>query len=422
MGERNGRKMKRVIFHSDLNNFYASVEAYLQPELRGKPIAVCGSSESRHGIVLAKSEQAKKGGVKTGMTVWEAKKICPTLCTVPPHFEQYLRFSSLVRQIYLRYTDCCEPFGIDECWLDMTGTMRFYRGSAYELADEIRRTVKNEIGLTVSIGVSFCKVFAKLGSDRKKPDAITEITEQNFRAMVWPLSVSELLYVGPTIFQKLQMLGVDTIGKLAVYPLDCLREKFGKQGQMIWNFANGIDPSPVVRLDEKTSAKSISHGLTACVDLKSREELWHMILLLAQKVGRQLQKCGLSAQGVSLAIRKSDFSMRSWETCFSENKVPTQNPLVLAKAAYQLFLKKGDSAQSIRAVTITAIRLVPENGPFQIDLLGETETILRKEKLSKTISTLQERYGDQSICPATLLQNQQILDPMLGFLKNKCVF
>lgn len=235
---------KRCILHSDANCFYASVEMLLNPELQGKAVAVCGSTEERHGIVLAKSELAKRAGVKTGQANWEAQQTCPGLIVVPPHYDQYCKFSSLLRNIYLRYTDLVEPYGMDECWLDVTGSERI-NGSGEQIAEEIRKTVKEELGITVSIGVSFNKIFAKLGSDMKKPDAITVLDEENWRDRIWPLPVSELLYVGHSTTKKLMDRCVYTIGDLAKTDPSLLQCWFGKNGLGLWVFANGEDTSRV---------------------------------------------------------------------------------------------------------------------------------------------------------------------------------
>ena len=218
----------RAILHSDLNSFYASVEMMLDPTLKGKAVAVCGSTENRHGIVLAKSDLAKKAGVKTGMVNWEARQLCRDLIMVPPQYDQYLKYSKLTRAIYERYTDQVEPFGMDECWLDVTGSRT--QGSPMEIAEQIRKSVREELGLTVSIGVSFNKIFAKLGSDMKKPDAITEITQGGFREKVWPLACSEMIYCGPATTKKLAMYGIKTIGDVANTDPKFLKQLLGVNG------------------------------------------------------------------------------------------------------------------------------------------------------------------------------------------------
>lgn len=243
----------RTILHSDLNCFYASVEMMLNPALRDKAVAVCGSTENRHGIVLAKSEKAKKAGVKTGMVNWEAKQLCPNLIVVPPQYDQYKKYSELTKNIYRRYTDLVEGFGMDEAWCDVTGCQK----TGVEIAEEIRRSVREELGMTVSIGVSFNKIFAKLGSDMKKPDAITIITEDDFKEKVWPLSASELLYVGPATSRKLASYGIHTIGELAATDTEFLRRLLGVNGLSIWRFAAGLDHSRVTAENSWRSTEAI---------------------------------------------------------------------------------------------------------------------------------------------------------------------
>ena len=229
----------RVVLHSDLNNCYASIECMLHPELRGKYIAVCGSTEDRHGIVLAKNQLAKQCGVKTGEVIWEARQKCPQLTIVPPHMDQYLKFSRIVRAIYLRYSPEVESFGIDESWIELTGSPLLAHKTPAEIANEIRKAVKEEVGLTVSIGVSFNKIFAKLGSDMKKPDAVTEITEASFKEQIWPLPASELLYVGRATTERLRCYGIHTIGDLAKADRQMLVRLLGINGEKLWIFANG---------------------------------------------------------------------------------------------------------------------------------------------------------------------------------------
>lgn len=237
---------ERVVLHSDLNNCYASIECMLDPSLRGKYVAVCGNTEERHGIVLAKNQLAKQRGVKTGDVIWEAKQKCPELTIVPPHMDQYLKYSKLVREIYLRYSPEVEAFGIDESWIELTGSPLLQRYSGEEVAHQIRRTVKEETGLTVSVGVSFNKIFAKLGSDLKKPDAVTCISRESFKDQIWPLPASDLLYVGRATKAKLDRYGIYTIGQLAGASPDFLTMLLGKNGNMLWRFANGLDTSRVM--------------------------------------------------------------------------------------------------------------------------------------------------------------------------------
>ena len=301
--------MNRTILHSDMNCFYASVEMMLNPELQGKAVAVCGSTENRHGIVLAKSEKAKQAGIKTGMVNWEAKRLCPDLILVSPQYEQYLKYSNMAREIYQEYTDLVEPYGMDECFLDVTASQVLY-GSGKEIADQIRCRMKNELGLTVSIGISFNKIFAKLGSDMKKPDAITSIEESEWKQKVWPLRVSELLFCGRSTTKKLEQVGIYTIGDLAEMDHDYVNQLLGKNGLMLWSYANGLDDSPVMEKDFVSPMKSVGHGITCTADLKTEEEAWKVILELCQDIGPRLRIHGLKAQGVQIAIRSQELFTR----------------------------------------------------------------------------------------------------------------
>ena len=262
----------RIILHSDLNCFYASVEVNENPKLRDQAIAVCGSTEERHGIVLTASYPAKRRGVKTGMANWQAVRACPGLICVPPHYDLYVKYSRLVRNIYLRYTDKMEPYGMDECWLDVSGSRQLH-GDGTAIAEEIRKAVRDELGLTVSIGVSFNKIFAKLGSDMKKPDAVTTLPRDDWKGRVWPLPVSELLYVGPATTRKLMSRNILTIGDLAKTPPELLHDWFGKNGIVLWRFANGEDNSRVMQNDYEAPIKSVGHGITCSCDLRDNESV-----------------------------------------------------------------------------------------------------------------------------------------------------
>ena len=278
--------MKRVILHSDCNSFFASVETALNPEYRGVPMAVCGSVEARHGIVLAKNEIAKKFGVQTAETVYSAKKKCPGLVMASPHYDEYEKYSRAVNDIYRQYTDAVEPFGIDESWLDVTHSERLF-GSGLEIAERIRREVKEKLGITVSIGVSFNKAFAKLGSDYKKPDAITVIDENNFRDIVYPLPANTLLYVGEKTKTVMSRLGIKTIGDIANADLALLRLHFGKMADVLHSYALGEDDSPVLSEEMRAERKSIGNGFTFKHDLVSIEEIKLGIEYLAEELGQK---------------------------------------------------------------------------------------------------------------------------------------
>ena len=396
----------RAILHSDLNSFYASVEMMLDPKLRGKAVAVCGSTEERHGIVLAKSELAKKAGVKTGMANWEARKACKDLIVVPPQYEQYLKYSKLTQAIYQRYTDLIEPFGMDECWLDVSGSQMIC-GDAMTVAEDIRTATREELGLTVSIGVSFNKIFAKLGSDMKKPDAITEITQENFKEKVWPLPASDLIYVGPATTRKLASYGVTTIGELAALDPAFLKRLLGVNGVALWTFANGADQSRVMHKDFVSPVKSIGHGITCVSDLLNEEEVWKVILELSQDVGHRLRVHGLSARTVQVFVR-GDNLFGSQFQC----KLPfkTQLPSEIAAMAFKAFKEHYKWGTKVRSVPVRAIELVPKDQPEQLTLFVDHSQREKRERLQEAIEEIRGRYGKRAITNAILMGDLKMPD------------
>ena len=367
----------RTILHSDLNSFYASVEMMLDPSLRGKAVAVCGRTEDRHGIVLAKSDLAKKAGVKTGMVNWEARQCCPNLVVVPPQYDQYLKYSALARNIYQRFTDLVEPYGMDECWLDVTGS-RAIAGSGMEIAETIRRTMQAELGLTVSIGVSYNKIFAKLGSDMKKPNAITQITKEDFKEKVWPLPASDLLYVGRATEEKLGRYCIRTIGDIAKTEPDFLKRLLGVNGLALSTYANGLDTSRVMHKEFVSPVKSIGHGITCTTDLVNEEEVWKVMLELSQDIGHRLRLHKLAATGVQLSVRNNELGYRQFQAKLS---ISSRSPRVIAEKARELLRQKYEWHTPIRAVTVRAIGLIPEQEPQQIDFFTDVAKLDRLDKL-----------------------------------------
>jgi len=371
----------------------------LDPRLRGKAVAVCGCTEDRHGIVLAKSELAKKAVVKTGMVNWEAQRLCKDLIIVPPQYDQYLKYSKLTQAIYSRYTDLIEPFGMDECWLDVSGS-RNACGDPMTIAESIRNTVREELGLTVSIGVSFNKIFAKLGSDMKKPDAITEITEESFKEKVWGLPCSELIYCGSATTKKLDRMGIRTIGQLAQADPRFLQSSLGVNGYALWTYANGNDSSRVMHRDFVSPVKSVGHGITCVADLVSEEEVWKVMLSLTQDIGHRLRLHGLSARGVQVAIRGNDLFGAQFQT-----KLPfiTQLPSEIAQAAFSIFKSNYHWRTHVRAVTVRAIDLVPNNTTEQLTLFNDNERRERRERLEDCVEEIRGRFGKEALTYCALL-------------------
>lgn len=405
--------MSRIILHSDMNNFYASVECMLNPSLKGKPIAVCGSQEERHGIVLAKNYPAKAYGVQTGEAIWQAQEKCRDLVIVPPHYHEYIKYSKLAKEIYYRYTDLIEPFGMDECWLDITGTRR-QSGYGYEVAKEIKETIKFELGLTVSVGVSFNKIFAKLGSDMKKPDAITCIGEDDFKERIWHLPASDLLGVGYASEKKLNYYGIRTIGALAQTDPDFLQRIMKSHGLTLWKFANGLDHSPVQEYGYKSPIKSVGHGITTKKDLKHDDEVWRVILDLAQDVGHTLRENDLAAKGVSINVRDCELYSKEWQT---QMPMTTQCDSYLAEQCYELFRKQYDWHNAIRSITIRAINLHSSKEPEQTDLFHNRERLDKLESLDKVKDDIRRRFGKDSIFNAVLLCNKGVCDTRSNGIK-----
>ncbi len=390
--------MARSILHCDMNNFYASVERLYDPSLFGKPVAVCGEREMRHGIVLAKSEEAKRLGVKTGDTIWQAEAKCPGLVVVSAHFERYVKYSRLARNIYCEYTDMVEPFGMDECWLDVTAS-RFAFGDGKSIGEALRERMKRELGLTISIGVSFNKVFAKLGSDMKKPDAMTLIPPDSFQEKVWPLPVEEMLWVGPKSARVLHRFGIHTIGSLAVANDDLLRLQFGKNGAMMKNCAAGLDATPVLLNSAEPPLKSIGHGLTTPKDLTCLEEVWLLMFALFQEVGEKLRYHGRLARGVAIQCKDRHFVTQSLQTRLD---APTDCTMTLAKTAFRLFRERYLFREPLRSLSVRAIDLEKNEGGIQLSLFTDPHQV-RGETLDRLGDALKTKYGKAILRPASLL-------------------
>ena len=389
--------MDRIILHCDLNCFYASVELLSHPDLRNVPVAVCGDPTSRHGIILAKNEPAKQFGVKTAETIWQAKKKCPNLVLLPPHHDLYREYSKKVNAIYDEYTDLVEPFGIDESWLDITHTLHLFGGDAKALADSLRERMKRELGLTLSIGISFNKVFAKLGSDYKKPDATTLISRENWREIVWPLPVGDLLYVGGAARKLLKQYGVETIGQLAVCKQDMLETLMGKMGVQLYEYANGLDCDPVRSRFDAEPVKSVGNGTTFPQNLTTREQVMAGIAMLSDSVASRLRHLGLYAGGLQVTLRDPAFKDRSRQRQLS---APTHLIRDITDTAMELVYELWKPPAPIRALTVTAINLLQEGEAYeQVDLFTTTAAPKKEkqEKLEDAMDVIRQKYGKRAI-------------------------
>lgn len=398
---------ERIILHSDLNNFYASVECLYHPEYRGKPLAVLGDPEARHGIVLAKNYEAKKFEVQTGDPMWMAKQKCPDIIFVPPHYDLYMKHSKLVREIYSEYTDQVEPYGLDECWLDVTGSASLF-GSGEEIANEIRRRVKFELGVSVSVGVSFNKIFAKLGSDMKKPDATTVIESNRFKEIVWPLPVKELLYVGRATHNKLRRKGVLTIGELANTNPENLKFWLGKMGIVLWQFANGLDTSPVSNIGAKSLIKTVGNSTTAPRDLVTDDDIKITLMVLSESVSARLREYGFICRTVQIGIRDNELN---WIERQGKLDIPNRTAKSIFELAFALF-KKHTNGKPIRSLSVRACNLEPVDY-VQLSLLPDVAQLQKQEELESAMDNLRNRFGHFSLQKGLMLTDRELsnLDP-----------
>lgn len=399
--------MDRVILHCDLNCFYASVELLSHPDLRDVPVAVCGDPASRHGIILAKNEPAKHFGIKTAETIWQAKKKCPHLVLLPPHHDLYREYSLKVNAIYEQYTDLVEPFGIDESWLDLTGTAHLFGGNPKQIADDLRLRVQRELGLTLSIGVSFNKIFAKLGSDYKKPNATTVISRDNWQELVWPLPVGDLLFVGQAAQKLLKQYGVVTIGQLAACKKEMLETLMGKMGLQLSDYANGLEQEPVRSRYQREPVKSVGNGSTFSQNLTTEVQVRSSVAVLADSVAMRLRHLGLYAGGVQVTLRDPTFHDRSRQKQFS---TPTHLMRDLTAGAMELLGALWKAPAPIRMLTITAIHLTAEEDAYeQVDLFGAAAGPKneKQEKLEATMDRIRGKYGTQAIAFGTTPSKQE---------------
>lgn len=384
---------ERVILHCDLNNFFASVETLYKPELKNVPMAVCGSTEERHGIVLAKNEKAKKYGIKTAEAVWQALSKCPSLVCVPPNHDRYMYHSKIVREIYEKYTDMVEPFGIDECWLDVTGSTHLF-GSGEKIAHEIRRRVKKETGLTISVGVSFNKIFAKLGSDLKKPDAVTVIPKESFKEQIWHLPCEDMFGIGRATKEKLNNLGIITIGDVANADEELMRIVFGKVGSYLIRDASGLDMSPVLKKGQMPPAKSYGKSVTCLRDLVNERDVSSVFLYLSEKISSLLRENDCFASVIQITVRDDGLVTREKQMSLVQ---PTRIVEMIYSTAMTLFHECWSWCRNIRSLGIRACDLVGKDGNFQYSLLYSPQRYEKFERLEEKIELIKKKYGEDAI-------------------------
>ena len=396
--------MERTILHSDMNSCYASIELLHHPELRGKPLAVGGDPEARHGIVLAKDQLAKKAGVKTGMALWQARQACPDITFISPHMDMYLRFSRLAHEIYGEYTNLQEPFGIDESWLDVTQSCSL-KGDGLTIAREISSRIKSELGITVSIGVSWNKIYAKLGSDYKKPDAITVFDRSNYRKLIWPLPAEDLLYVGRSTQKTLAKFGIYTIGELAGMNPEFLRCALGKMGLVLSMFANGFDQTPVNPEAAEAPIKSIGNSATTPRDLVCDEDVEILVYLLAESVAARLRENNFASTVVEISVRDNGLYSFTWQ---KKIEMPTDISGEIAKTAMQLFRTNYRWEKLIRSVGVRACGLVDALSPVQMNLFVDQEHWEKLRRMDGAVDDLRRRFGYQSIRRGLMYQDTKL--------------
>lgn len=396
------------ILHCDLNNFYASVEAALNPDLKGKYIAVSGNPKTRSGIILAKNTAAKQMGVLTGEPIWQAKQKCPQLICVAPHFEYYVHFSKRVRAIYERYTDKVEGFGLDECWLDVTHSKIF--GTPYEIAEKIRNDVKRETGLTISVGVSFTKTFAKLGSDLKKPDATTVISKENYKDVVWKLPVCEMLFIGKRTAEKLNSMGIITLGDLANASEFALKKRFGVVGERLRISARGEDAEEVRQSNVEREIKSVGHGTTTLRDMVTYEDADKVIFYLADMVATRLRRYGFMGETVHLDIRRNDLTHES-----KQRKVPcTHVADDIYKAATTLLrsMWRAENDKPLRTLTVSVANLSAVGLGLQTSIFEERTE--KEQNLEYFLDQIRKKFGFHAITKASILNNDLISNKLFS--------
>jgi len=398
---------QRLIFHCDCNNFFASCECLDHPELKSVPLAVAGDPENRVGVVVAKNELAKKYGVKTTDTVWQAKRKCPDLVFVPPRHHLYKEISNRINDIYHEYTEYVEPASIDESYLDMTGAPDFYGMTAREMADALRDRIRTEIGVTISVGVSFNKIFAKMGSDYKKPNATTEITPDNYREILWPLPVSDLMFAGKAAVAVLNKKSIHTIGDLARQPKERMRDLLGKGGDQLWLYANGLDTEPVRKWGDAPEIKSVSRGMTFKRDLVTEEEIRTGVAVLVDHVAMSLRRHGLKGAVINIQIKTPDLRVISRQTSLDHYTYLQHEVQEIAMRLIRGNWTIGEKAP-IRAITVGVTKLLPSDQAGEqmdmFDLLGTTNVGKpikaqreKHEKLEAAVDSIRRRFGNQMI-------------------------
>lgn len=392
--------MARVILHCDANGFYASCELAYNPQLRGLPMSVGGNVDARHGIVLASTQEAKRAGVKTGMVLWQARQLCPELIILPPNFNRYLHFSRRLSAMYREHSPRVESYGLDECWVDVSDP-GFSLEDGAALADRLRARAREELGITLSIGVSWNKIYAKLGSDMRKPDATTLITPDNYRDTVWTLDAGDLLFVGPHTLPKMHRLGISTIGDIARADQQTLVTHFGKLGLMHSIHARGEDDSPVMPVEIEAAVKSIGNSTTTPRDMATVEDVACVYTVLADAVAARLREHGFRGRCISISVRDKDLRIAGCQLTIGHYTALADEIL---SVAMRLFAQRGYAAMlPLRSVGVSVGSLISGDLPEQMDFWGEADRRQRRMALAQSVDALRKRYGMQCITRGSVL-------------------
>ncbi len=397
-------KTNRVILHADLNAFYASVECLYRPELRRVPVAVCGDAQKRHGIVLAKNEPAKACGIQTGEAIWQAQNKCPGLKVLTADYRKYIRYACRARDLFAQYSEQVEPFGLDEAWIDVTGSQTLF-GDGVQMANQLRRRMRDELGLTCSVGLSFNKVFAKLGSDLNKPDATTVLTAERYRETIWPLPVNLLIYAGPATCRALRRVGIRTIGDLACLTCRQARSLLGKWGETLWFYAQGLDDSPVRPLAIRDMIQSVGHSTTTPRDLYTDEEVRLVLTVLAESVATRLREQGLRCRTLQLSVRDDQLMTIERQCVLAQ---PTDLARDVIRQAMGLFQTHWPWRRPVRSLGVRACRLETADHGIQLTLFDDPDSYRRWKELESTLDGLRSRFGHKSVRRGLLLKSPDL--------------
>ncbi len=378
----------RVILHSDVNNFFASVECRERKDLKEKPVAVAGDPEKRTGIILAKNDIAKSFGVKTGDTLWQAQNKCPEIIFLKPHMHLYESISKKLHEIYLSYTDLVEPLGLDECFLDITPSLKYLNKTGKQVADELRMRIKKELDLTVSVGVSFTKVYAKLGSDLKKPDATTEIPYDKFKEIAYDLPLNSIVGIGRKLTTKFFDRGINTIGKFCNFPEEYIKLKMNITGLELYHELRGEKFVGVKCYYNLDPPKSFGNGTTTIVDIFKREDVSHVVAFLCEKISSRLASARYMGSTIRVSLRASDTLKFISHTAKIK---PTFSAFTLHDEAMKLIDSFYKYDYNIRAIRVS-VSTLSSSQTRQISFFDEKQIAL-----TESIRDIRDKFGYNSI-------------------------